>query len=273
MAVERSSTGDTPVRMDHVDLYYSYFGITWDAAKNESGWLALMPDGRVLFYEGRRPRLDQPPCFTAPDLTRLRVKRFLNHLQFDEEERIVKFTGRADPKAEGLDSFGELVESVGEVFDNPLVQAAGLAIQGGGVSWESLSNPGAKQRRRAAQDFWAQAAQGVGEVSRKANPVSKSVAKPGTRRRPNAATTSTRATKAARPLAVPAPTASPEFVAALAGRMGASAQDAEDAASAVFEAISRALAAGDEVALSGFGAFTPSVRDGTERSAFVATPR
>jgi nucleoid DNA-binding protein len=246
VALEDSSTpDDTPVRLDHVDLYYSYFGITWSDAKSESGWLALMPDGRVLFYEGRRPRLDRPPRFSAPDVTRLRVKRFLNHLRFDEDERIVRFTGRSDPKAEGVDSFGELVESVGGVFDNRLVEAAGLAIQGGGVSWESLTNAGGKQRRRAAQAFWAQAAQA-----------------PAVQAKQRSATRSSVSAKTAGAAVAVPPTASPEFAAALADRMGASAEDAETAATAVFEAITRALAAGDEVMLAGFGAFTPSVRDG-----------
>ena len=46
-----------------------------------------------------------------------------------------------------------------------------------------------------------------------------------------------------------------ELVAAVAEQTGASKKDSEKAVSAVFEAITQALVAGDKVSLVGFGAF------------------
>ena len=46
-----------------------------------------------------------------------------------------------------------------------------------------------------------------------------------------------------------------ELVAAVAEQTGASKKDSEKAVSAVFDAITNALVAGDKVALVGFGAF------------------
>jgi nucleoid DNA-binding protein len=261
---------DQPLRLDHVDLYYSYFGITIKDAKAESGWLALMPDGVLRFYEGRRPDLSRPPHFSAPGVGSLQFKRFLLRIRFAEVRRIAIFTGRSDPKAEGVDRAGEWIEQAGKLFDSPLLEMAGLATQGGGMSWEALTNSGGKQRRTAAKEFWRAIADGASAPTATKTVKAAKAAPRSTSPHPKAASKAPRTRPTAEPKrARVAQTAEAQtFIAALAEEMGTSPQEASAAVAAVFDTITDALASGEDVVLPRFGAFRPVVRNGRGRVDF-----
>jgi nucleoid DNA-binding protein len=248
----------TVVRLDHVQLYYTYMGTPLTLTEAEAGWLTLSSDGIVSFFEGRAPELGGSATYTGASPGQMIQRRRSVRLDFSGTKRFAMFTGLTIPTGEGLERGADVVEAIGETLDSATLKILALAMKGGGFSWQSLTNPDKKQRRDDARTSWRSLIEAAATSSATEAPTTDPVATRQVRPRKAATTPSTSVSTTSDPAEN-----SPNLVAEVAARLGCDGVAASEAIDALFRVISTELEATGRVRVHPLGTFTTATRDET----------
>ncbi len=190
-------------------------------------------------------------------------KRRSVRLDLGDTKRFAMFTGLTIPTGEGLERGADVVEAIGETLDSTTLKILALALKGGGFSWQSLTNPDKKERRRDAQMAWRALIEAAEPAT--ATTTTPVTTPPATTRVPRARPRPApvpRRTAASRPAAPDPAENSPTLVADVAARLGCSTVTASATIDALFSAISAELETTGTARVHELGTFTTTTRDG-----------